>query len=287
MKGFRAPHTLVLLSLLLGFSTQANARRWGFAKKFTIPPISESHIKIGDVTAGELDPNSMKIFVWNVYKGEKKGWVQDFKKLTSDMDILLIQEGYLDNRMSSTLESMSNFQFDMGVSFLYKKKNNTETGSFIGSKIKPSEFDFTRTKDLEPFIKTPKVTTHAYYPIAGTNKKLLTLNIHGINFANHQAFVNHVNQSVEIIKNHDGPVVYGGDFNTRTRKRTRHLKRVMASLGLKETSFRNDRRMRAVKVGPILDHVFIRGLLVRDAEVLKDLKSSDHKAMVLDLVLDK
>ena len=287
MKGFRAPHKLLILSLILGFASQAQAKRWGFAKKFKIPPISESHVKIGEASRSELDPNSIKVLVWNLYKGEKKNFARDFKKLSRDKDILLLQEGYLDNHMTPTLENMTDFQFDMGVSFIYKKKNHTKTGSFIGSKVKPEEVSFRRTSDLEPFIKTPKTTTHAYYPIAGTDKTLLALSIHGINFANHQAFVNHVNLSVDLIQNHDGPIIYGGDFNTRTKKRTRHLKRLMTSLGLKESTFRNDKRMRAVKVGQYLDHVFTKGLLVRDAEVLKDIKSSDHKAMILDLVLDQ
>jgi endonuclease/exonuclease/phosphatase (EEP) superfamily protein YafD len=287
MKGFRAPHTLLTLSLLLAFSSPLHARRWGFAKKFKIPAMADSHVKIGEASQSELNPNSIKVLVWNLYKGEKKGFAKDFKRLSNEQDILLLQEGYLDNHMTPVLESLTDFQFDMGVSFIYKKKNNTKTGSFIGSRVKPDEVYFTRTKDLEPFIKTPKTTTYAYYPIEGSDKQLLALSIHGINFANHKAFVNHVNQSVDMIKNHDGPVIYGGDFNTRTRKRTRHLKRLMASLGMKEATFRNDKRMRAVKVGQILDHVFTKGLLVRDAEVLKDLKSSDHKAMLLDLVLDK
>jgi endonuclease/exonuclease/phosphatase (EEP) superfamily protein YafD len=287
MKGFRAPRTILTLSLLLAFSSPLHAKRWGFAKKFKIPAMADSHVQIGDASQSQLNPNSIRILVWNLYKGEKEGFTKDFKRLSIDKDILLLQEGYLDNYMTQTLESMSDFQFDMGVSFIYKKKNNTRTGSFIGSRVKPDKVYFTRTKDFEPFIKTPKTTTYAYYPIAGSDKQLLALSIHGINFANHQAFVNHVNQSVDMIKNHDGPVIYGGDFNTRTKKRTRHLKRLMTSLGMKETTFRNDKRMRAVKVGQYLDHVFIKGLLVRDAEVLKNIKSSDHKAMVLDLVLDK
>ncbi len=277
---------LLLVFLLAISSFQSQARRWGLAKKYTILPLAQSHETIGEAALDELNPNSIKVLVWNVLKGERKNWDRDFRQLSSDKDILLLQEGYLNNHMKDTLYSMQNFQFDMGVSFIYNKDNNTRTGSFIGSKVKPQEVSFTRTTDLEPFIKTPKTTTYAYYPIANSHKTLLALSIHGINFANHQAFVNHINQSVDMIKNHDGPVIFGGDFNTRTKKRTSHLRRLLKSLGLTEMSFRNDKRMRAVKVGPILDHVFIRGLLVRDSEVLGKIKSSDHKAMVLDLALD-
>lgn len=276
---------LLVLFLVIS-SLNSEARRWGFAKKYEILPMSQSHESIGEASLSELNPKSIKVLIWNVLKGERRGWSKDFKKLTSDKDILLLQEGYLNPHMKETFHSMDNFQFDMGVSFIYKKDSDTRTGSLIGSRVKPTDVYFTRTKDLEPFIKTPKTTTYAYYPIAHSDKTLLALSIHGINFANHQAFVNHINQSVDLIKNHDGPVIFGGDFNTRTRKRTSHLKRLMTSLGLQEVSYRNDRRMRAVKVGAILDHVFIKGLLIRDSEVLGKIKTSDHKAMVLDLAVD-
>ena len=286
MEGFKLLKRLSLITLILCFSTSAFAKRWGLAKKYEILPMDQSHEVIGQADEGELNANSIKVLVWNLYKGDKKTWARDFKKLSEGQDILLLQEGYLNNRMVSVFEQMPKFQFDMGVSFIYKKDHNTRTGSLIGSSVKPSEVYFTRTKDYEPFIKTPKTTTYAYYPVEGSNKELLVINIHGINLANHKSFVNHVDQAVELIEKHDGPIVFGGDFNTRTKKRTRHLKRTMKALGMNEVGFRNDKRMRALKVGQVLDHVFIKGLLVRDADVKKDIKGSDHKAMVLDLVVD-
>lgn len=275
--------TITFLLLLLP-AGNAHAKRWGLAKKYEIPSMAQSHITLGQSTESELNPNSIKVLVWNILKAERKNWLSDFLNVSGDKDILLLQEGYLSERMQFAFNTLDSFRFDMGVSFLYKKDNNTPTGTVIGSRVSPVDSSLVRTHDLEPFIKTPKTITYATYPIAGSDKTLLALNIHGINFANHSAFVNHINQAVELIMAHDGPIVFAGDFNTRTKKRMSHLKNIMTFLGLREVGFRNDKRMKVF--GNILDHAFVKDLLVKDSNVLKDLKSSDHKAMVLDLVYD-
>lgn len=279
----RVPFSLLLLFIAF-VSMNAEARRWGLAKKYTIPSMSKSHITIGQSQESELNPDSIKILVWNLLKAERKNWLGDFLNMSQDKDILLLQEGYLNSRTQFAFDTLNNFRFDMGVSFLYKRDDNTPTGTVVGSRVAPVDAGFVRTYDLEPFIKTPKTITHATYPIAGSNKTLLALSIHGINFANHHTFVNQINQAVELITAHDGPIVFGGDFNTRTKKRMKHLSNVMSFLGFKEASFRNDKRMKVF--GNVLDHVFVKDLLIKDSNCLKNIKSSDHKAMVLELVYD-
>jgi len=63
------------------------------------------------------------------------------------------------------------------------------------------------------------------------------------------------------------------------------LRQRMQSRNFTELTYRDDKRMHFL--GNILDHTFTRGLLVRDSKVLKHVKSSDHKPMVIDLVLDR
>lgn len=282
----RTKISVVITLLIVVTSFQAQAKRWGLAKKYQIPPMSESEISMGQSTEAELDPKSIKVFVWNLLKAERKNWREDFINLTKDKDILMLQEGYLNNTMKSAFDLLTDFRFDMAVSFLYKKDNNTPTGTILGSRVSPIDVGNIRTRDLEPFIKTPKTMTYGKYPIAGAQKDLMVLNIHGINFTKHHTFVNQINQAIEYIVAHDGPVIFAGDFNTRTNKRLQHLKDVMKFLGFKEVSFRNDRRMRAAKIGPKLDHAFVRDLLVKDSYVLGNIKTSDHKALVMELVYD-
>jgi endonuclease/exonuclease/phosphatase (EEP) superfamily protein YafD len=274
----------IVVAVTMLLASSAFAKRWGLAKKYSIPPMSQSYASLGSSSAVELDPDSIKVLVWNLYKGEKKSFVPDFKKYADGHDILLIQEGYWNPKMTGAFSYLSQYRFDMGVSFLYNKDNYTKTGTVIGSRIEPIDFEFVRTRNMEPFIRTPKTTAYAYYPIAGSSKSLLVVNIHGMNLTKHQSFVNQVNQAVDIIVQHDGPVIYAGDFNTRTKKRLKYMRDAMRMIGMTEIGYRNDKRMKVKILGHILDHTFIKDLLVRDSEVLKDVKGSDHKAMKMDFV---
>lgn len=268
---------------LLVLSPVSHAKLWP-SSKFEVPSMAQSFYSMGASKQEELNPASVHVLIWNMLKGERSKWPSDFLALGADKDILMLQEAYLNQNMTDTLAEVPGVEFFMGVSFLYKKKNMTATGTLLGTRVLPTQAYMMRTRNFEPIIKTPKTTTAALLPFTGKNKKLLVLNIHGINFANHQAFVNHVAQAVEQIKTHQGPILYAGDFNTRTAKRIAHLRRVMAENGLSEVKWKNDSRKRWL--GHPLDQAFIRGLMIKNAEVRGEIKSSDHKPMDLHLAYE-
>jgi len=273
-----------LAIISFSISVHASEARWGFAKKYSIPPLADSHITLGQTYQDELDPRSIKVLVWNLLKAERKDWTEDFMNLSDKKDILLLQEGYLNPVMESTFHQMQDFRFDMAVSFVYKKDSNTPTGTILGSRTTPSKTGILRTTDYEPFIKTPKAITYGYYPVATTNKKLLALTIHGMNFTKDEALEKQVLDALKVIDAHDGPVIFAGDFNTRNKARSTFLRNIMKAKNFKEVTYRNDKRMKFL-VYP-LDHTFVKGLLVRDAKVISDVKSSDHKALDMEFALD-
>lgn len=279
----RFSFSLILLSSL-SLSSFANSGRTGLAKKFSIPPLQDSHIVVGQTYQEELNPQSIKVLVWNLLKAERPTWSEDFMRLSEKKDILMLQEGYLNPVMESTFDQMYNFRFDFGVSFLYDKDNFTPTGSVIGSRATPTETGILRTTDLEPFIKTPKTMTYAKYPVAGFQQKLLAITIHGMNFTKDKFFENQVDDACRLISRHRGPVIFAGDFNTRNRPRMAYLRKKMQELDIKEVTFRNDKRKSFL--GVPLDHAFARGLLVRDSRVVTEVVSSDHKALEIDFALD-
>jgi endonuclease/exonuclease/phosphatase (EEP) superfamily protein YafD len=268
----------------LSLSLQSSASRWGLAKQYTIPPLKDSHIVLGQTYQDELDPKSIKVLVWNLLKAERKNWTEDFMGLSEKKDILLLQEGYLNPVMESTFNQMHQFRFDMAVSFLYNKDANTPTGTVLGSKTTPVKTGILRTSDYEPFIKTPKAITYGVYEIAQSDKKLLALTIHGMNFTKDEALEKQVLDAIKVIDAHDGPVIFAGDFNTRNKARSTFLRNIMKAKNFKEVTYRNDKRMKFL-VYP-LDHTFVRGLLVRDSKVITDVKSSDHKALDMEFALD-
>lgn len=58
----------------------------------------------------------------------------------------------------------------------------------------------------------------------------------------------------------------------------------MNTYGLKEVSFQQDDRMTVM--GNPLDHVFVRYFKVKEARVLPEIETSDHKPIYLELMLD-
>lgn len=180
--------------------------------------------------------------------------------------------------------ALDGFRYDFGVSFAFRWNRDKQSGTLLGSKVAPLETWIARTEDVEPVVRTPKVLTMGTYPIEGSEHPLLLINIHGVNMTNQRAFERHLELSLDQIGDHQGPVVFAGDFNTRTQNRLAFMReRLIEQAGFSEVEFRNDERMRAFLTGHILDFIFVRGLDVVDAEVLGQLESSDHKAMLVEV----
>jgi endonuclease/exonuclease/phosphatase (EEP) superfamily protein YafD len=175
----------------------------------------------------------------------------------------------------------------MGKSFTYNLYNNHATGTMVGSSADPEEVVVTHTPDYEPMTNTPKALTYARYALEGSDKSLLVISVHAINFTTIGPFKRNMLQARAEIEKHDGPVLFAGDFNTHHNLRTNYLMNMMKELKFSTIKFINGhQRMKFKLTGSILDHGFVRGLKVKHAEVLGKAKGSDHKPMVLDLALD-
>ncbi len=275
---------LPALTIALSFTpAHAGFKDW-IKKKFFIPKIEESHVSFGQASKGALDPSHIKVFVWNILKAKEKGFTNDFVYHGRDTDIFMLQEGSRNGLMERAFEFFPGHRFDMGYSFIArsKKKGDRPTGTVIGSNVEPNYVLVERTVDLEPIIKTPKANTVGYYPIEGTDKELLIVNIHGMNMAGDDAFARHVDQCLEHISKHDGPVIFAGDFNSKNQERINHMVSGMHKHGLVPVLFRNDKRRKSKFSRAIIDYSFVRGLKIKDAWVLGELKTSDHFAMLFE-----
>lgn len=276
---------LIFASFLLNFQASAKVPP-PLSRYYKIPSIEEAHIFKGFGAERSLNAESIKVLVWNIKKGSLAGWRDEFTSFGKDRDLFLLQEGYFSPHVAETLDAFSHVRWDMGISFLYKIYNNTPTGSIVGADVDPSEVMVKHTEHLEPIIGTPKALTVAKYPIEGTMEDLLVISIHGINFTDLQSFRNHLKQVTDEIEKHDGPVLVAGDFNTHNFGRMSHLMTEMKRFGLSEIEFKNgEQRMKFRDY--ILDHGFVRGLKVKDAEVIGEAQGSDHKPMTLELSLQE
>ncbi|QTA88486.1 Endonuclease/exonuclease/phosphatase family protein [Desulfonema magnum] len=229
-----------------------------------------------------LDPSSIKILNWNVYKGRKTNWENDFLKLSRKQDIILIQEAYLNKNMTDVLD-VRRMEWNFAPGFIYRRKN-IPTGVLTASKTQSLTSDFLKTRYHEPIVRSPKVSLFTQYHVSGSTKTLLVINVHGINFVRLNAFKSQLDDLEKTLEDHTGPMILAGDFNTWKKKRLRLLMAMTGRLGLNAIHFTPD--YRKTMFGYPLDHIFFKGLRVRKYSVLRNIASSDHKPMVAEFVLE-
>ena len=175
----------------------------GQAFWFTVPKKKDVIVKLGVPTKEELSPNKINILVWNIYKGKNDSWEEDFNYLSKNNDILILQEGRLNNKMTKTLTEENKGLFVMGTSFIYKKSKE-RTGVVTGSKVKPRKIYHKKSKNVEWVGLTPKVLLFTEYNISGSKDTLLVINIHAVNTVPTYALARQIKQAGRKIKKHQG-----------------------------------------------------------------------------------
>lgn len=277
---------LAIVFVLISFSINAEAGIRPLGHFYKLVPESQAHLTYGQTRDHDLDPHSIKVLVWNIKKSLMVPWKDEFMAYGKDKDLFLIQEAFENPLLTSTLNSFEDVRWDMGISFLYRIYNNAPTGNLLGSRVEPDTIQVLHTPDLEPVVQTPKATTIGKYAIEGSNKSLLAISVHGINLTSFGAFKRHMAQAKALIEAHDGPVLFAGDFNTRTGARTNYLKEMATSLGMDEVVYKNSECRMKFKLTPYyLDHTFVKGLSVKKSEVDCDSNGSDHKPMQMELAV--
>lgn len=231
----------------------------------------------------ELDPKRIRVLVWNLYKGKRKNWKNDFLGLAQNADLLILQEAHLTPQMEETFRDHEKF-WAFATSFTYRH-NKTKTGLMTGSIAVPQHIDYRRSEDREMLVRTPKMSLFTYHPLQQSTETLLVVNIHAINFKGRNSFCRHIRQLDEMISNHQGPIIAAGDFNTWSRFRFEHLHEVMEQHCLEPVVFSPDHRTRFF--GKPLDHAFIRGGKILQTQVHHLLTSSDHKALYFEFSLEE
>lgn len=269
---------LILLAFVSVSSKQAQASR------FVIPDDNDvlKVINQRDSLDYVIPRDDIKILVWNMYKAGKKSWATDYRKLIKGIDILMLQEVFTAPYMMNVLKEDERRSYFLATSFKDKKRNFARTGTATASSFEPVRVGWQRSKYREPVIRTPKMVSIAEYDLAGTEDNLLTLNIHAINFVSTRKLKHMIEAGLIEARKHKGPVIFGGDFNTWSKKKLRMMYDLMAYYGFEDVAFPrlktgDDGRMKTF--GNILDHVFVRGLKVKKSKVYASVEGSDHKAM--------
>lgn len=228
------------------------------------------------VTAALTRPN-VSVLAWNVYKGRKTPFFQDFQTLASNRDIVMLSEATDGPEVKTALDRLP-MAWIMGINFFMK--DMVGTGLVTGSYAQAQRVGYTRTEDFEPFVKSPKVILLTIYKHAPSKTDLLILNIHGINWVDSVKFERQIRSVEDVIAKHQGPILFAGDFNLKSPERMGVLQKVLEPYGLRRAPWTNARPEKQ------LDDAFLRGFQVRTARLVYEVRdvSSDHPALDLDLV---
>ncbi|WP_455202755.1 endonuclease/exonuclease/phosphatase family protein [Kaarinaea lacus] len=220
-----------------------------------------------------LNPSGFSILNWNIYKGSRETWREDFINFSQQQDIVLLQEALLSDELKSALKDRE-LNWHLNTAFYY---DDLETGVMTASRIGSGYHCALRTK--EPIIRVPKTALISRYPIAGMSRQLLVANIHGINFTlGLESYASQMMAVEEILSAHDGPIVLAGDFNNWSDKRTQVLLDMMKRLSLEQLPYNNHNR--TIVFGNAIDHVFFRGLTAVTHQT-HHVTSSDHNPITV------
>jgi endonuclease/exonuclease/phosphatase (EEP) superfamily protein YafD len=219
-----------------------------------------------------LDPRGFSLLSWNILKGQRENWAEDFRRFSDKKDLIIIQEARLSDSMRNLLEEM-NCNWDLAASFEYK---HAKTGVLTVSKIEPGFVCVLQSK--EPLIRIPKTILVTRYPISGTNQYLLVANVHLINFTlTTSHFRAQLQQLETLLSAHQGPVVVSGDFNTWSDERMQIVRAAADRLDLKTVTFEENTRVTVM--GHKVDHIYYRGLKLIEAGCVT-VKTSDHNPLM-------
>ncbi|PNH95759.1 endonuclease/exonuclease/phosphatase family protein [Vibrio diazotrophicus] len=217
------------------------------------------------------------LLVWNIYKQNREGWSEELSHLSSDAQLLLLQEASLNTGLKQWLSDQG-WEGNQVNAF---KVMGESAGVINLARTTPNlACGYT---EMEPWLRLPKSGIYARYPLSN-GQVLAVVNLHAVNFTygtdeyqlQLQALANELSQ-------HTGPIIVAGDFNSWSEERMTVMKQVLTSLGLNEVGFSPDNRVRFISGLP-LDHVFYRGLKLENAKAPES-DASDHNPLLLSFSL--
>ncbi|OFZ18202.1 MAG: hypothetical protein A2Z20_11790 [Bdellovibrionales bacterium RBG_16_40_8] len=235
----------------------------------TIPNHDQILVQYGKSSDLEIRVDrELRITIWNVQKFTNGPAYRDLFKFATNSDLVLLQESMMGENYASYYTGMTGLTWTGAISFF---DGPSGTGVMTASRAKPTYEGFVQSEAREPIFSTPKMIAITKYKIAGSSDELMVANIHGINFVTTWIYESQIAQLKKAVKNHKGPLIVTGDFNTHMPDRYLVIKDMADSLGLKYVLMENQRFDYL-----ILDHIFVRGLETKSARVLYEVNTSDH-----------
>ncbi len=225
-----------------------------------------------------LQEGHITLLNWNVHKNNHHyTWLRDFSDILERYSPNLISfQEYQKMSRRSILDKSDDFGYGFFPNIAYKQHMY---GLLSAGKSKLYESEACLSSDVEPLFKTPKVSLRSRHQLSdGTAVTLI--NVHMINFVKIKKYMAQIAQIERLCAECEGAMILSGDFNTWSEKRMRILTAMTREMGLERVVFHPEYHKKALVSNP-LDHIFYRGFKQKESLILKDIKSSDHKPMLV------
>jgi len=221
-------------------------------------------------------PDVFGVLCWNIHKKNHKniGFKSYLKQLLekSKIDLLLLQEANFKDDRHFTLPELT---FDAAANLEYR-------GEFYGvlsaSRVESKYSQAFLSEGRESLIGPHKSLLLSAYPFK-EGSTLLVLNVHAINFRENQHYHKELERFLELMKDHTGPMIIAGDFNSWNKKRMSKLHEIREKLGLLAVPFSQTDNVKSF-MGNHLDFIFYRGVELLEHTVLQEHALSDHNPLV-------
>jgi len=218
----------------------------------------------------ELDSADIRLLNWNIQKGDDPDWATDLVTSEDNPHLMVLQEVPFNTIAWDQVAKDAHQSFAPGY-----RTSRAVTGVMTVSAAKP--MSQCNLVSVEPWIRSAKATVITEYGLTDTDQTLLVVNIHAVNFTfGTQDFKGQIQEAMSVLRDHSGPILLSGDFNTWRPQRSRVLNEMTDSLNLETLAFDEDHRKRVF--GQPLDHIYVRGLEVI-AATTREVTSSDHNPM--------
>lgn len=218
-----------------------------------------------------LDSTDIRLLSWNAQKGGRNNWQDDFAGMSSDRNLVLLQEALPEHLFPGRYSPVPYGSFAPGFA-----GPSGLTGVLTLSAAEP--LTQCHLENREPWLRTIKATSVTEYALSNTTATLAVINVHAINFSlGVEAFSRQLGQISDVLRAHDGPVIVSGDFNTWSQNRLETVRTMAQESGLQTLVIPDDGR--STFFGRRVDHVFVRGLQTV-AAATPAVDTSDHNPIV-------
>lgn len=237
------------------------------------PKIAHAHLLHKD----ERLHHSFSLLCWNVQKRtQKETFLTYLHELHQryDIDMLMLQEAKTDLYNKLDLKAYS-----------YVLAPNIQTkkalfGVLTAAKSHCHHHQSYVTHAKESLWATHKSVLYTQH-LLPNEAILLAVNIHAINFMPNLWFKKELDQLFESVKEHKGPLLIAGDFNSWNKKRITYLYDFAEKLDLSFVDFDDVHHVKSVMKYK-LDHVLYRGLELVSAQAFDSGKLSDHNPLYVE-----